>query len=209
MNVEIANRLYELRKKSGLSQEELADRLGVTRQSISKWERAEASPDTDNLILLSKIYNVSLDELLYSEDIEIENLKAENEELKKENKCLKENKKTSKLKMIIDATIWLVATITFLLVGFFTGLWHPYWTIFLMAICITSLTEAIDRKRASYFCYPVFMVVLFILLGHYTGAWHPLWVLFITIPIFYTITEILKKGKNNDDDEDDDEKDDD
>lgn len=64
MNVEIANRLMQYRKKAGLSQEELADKLGVSRQAVSKWECAESSPDTDNLIALSKIYNVSLDELI-------------------------------------------------------------------------------------------------------------------------------------------------
>lgn len=64
MNIEIANRLVELRKKSGLSQEELAAKLGLSRQAVSKWERAEASPDTDNLICLAKLYNVSLDDLL-------------------------------------------------------------------------------------------------------------------------------------------------
>ena len=64
MTIEVANRLLEFRKKSGLSQEELADKLGLSRQSISKWERAEAAPDTDNLIELAKIYNVSLDELI-------------------------------------------------------------------------------------------------------------------------------------------------
>jgi HTH-type transcriptional regulator/antitoxin HipB len=64
MNIEIANRLVELRKKSGLSQEQLADKLGLSRQAVSKWERAEASPDTDNLICLAKLYGVSLDDLL-------------------------------------------------------------------------------------------------------------------------------------------------
>lgn len=64
MNVEVANRLQQLRKKNNLSQEELAERIGISRQAVSKWERAEASPDTDNLILLSRLYGVSLDELL-------------------------------------------------------------------------------------------------------------------------------------------------
>ena len=68
MNIEIANKLVKLRKQAGLSQEELADKLGLSRQAVSKWERAEASPDTDNLICLAKLYNVSLDDLLSTED---------------------------------------------------------------------------------------------------------------------------------------------
>ena len=68
MTIEIADRLVKLRKKYGYSQEELADKLGLSRQAVSKWERAEASPDTDNLICLAKLYGVSLDELLATEE---------------------------------------------------------------------------------------------------------------------------------------------
>lgn len=64
MNIETANRLLNYRKQHGLSQEELAAKIGVSRQAVSKWERAEASPDTDNLIELAKIYGVTLDELI-------------------------------------------------------------------------------------------------------------------------------------------------
>lgn len=64
MNIETANRLLQYRKQHRLSQEELAAKIGVSRQAVSKWERAEASPDTDNLILLAQIYGVTLDELL-------------------------------------------------------------------------------------------------------------------------------------------------
>jgi HTH-type transcriptional regulator/antitoxin HipB len=66
--------LYELRKKHNLSQEELAEKLGVSRQAVSKWERSEASPDTDNLIALAKIYELSLDELIYGEKEEKDSL---------------------------------------------------------------------------------------------------------------------------------------
>ena len=68
MNIEIANRLVNLRKQNNLSQEALAEKLGLSRQAVSKWERAEASPDTDNLILLARLYGVSLDELLQTDD---------------------------------------------------------------------------------------------------------------------------------------------
>jgi len=66
MTIEIANRLVEWRKQNRLSQEELAEKIGVSRQAVSKWERAESSPDTDNLIELARLYNISLDELLYT-----------------------------------------------------------------------------------------------------------------------------------------------
>lgn len=68
MNIEIANRLVNLRKEKGFSQEQLAEKIGVSRQAVSKWERSEASPDTDNLIMLARLYEVSLDELLRTED---------------------------------------------------------------------------------------------------------------------------------------------
>lgn len=71
MNIEIANKLLQLRKEKGLSQEQLAQELGISRQAVSKWERAEASPDTDNLIQLAKLYQISLDELLLTNNKEI------------------------------------------------------------------------------------------------------------------------------------------
>lgn len=67
MNVDMANRLADRRRAAGLSQEALAEKLGVTRQAVSKWERSESSPDTDNLIALANLYGVSLDDLLYAE----------------------------------------------------------------------------------------------------------------------------------------------
>ena len=77
MNIETANRLYELRKKQGFSQEELAEKLGVSRQAVSKWERSESSPDTDNLIALAQLYGMSLDELIYGEKADKEEAKVD------------------------------------------------------------------------------------------------------------------------------------
>jgi transcriptional regulator with XRE-family HTH domain len=85
MTIEIADRLVKLRKKYGYSQEELADKLGLSRQAVSKWERAEASPDTDNLICLAKLYGVSLDELLATDEDIDTIVKEQVKEEKKEN----------------------------------------------------------------------------------------------------------------------------
>lgn len=66
MKIETAKRLYEYRRTSGLSQEQVAAKIGVSRQAVSKWECAESSPDTDNLIALAMLYGVTVDELLFA-----------------------------------------------------------------------------------------------------------------------------------------------
>ena len=62
--MEFQQRLYELRKQSGLSQEGLASLLGVTRQAVQKWESGSSRPDMDNLAALARYFNVTLDYLV-------------------------------------------------------------------------------------------------------------------------------------------------
>lgn len=62
--MQFENRLYELRKQKGLSQEDLANRLNVTRQTVSKWEVGDSTPDMEKLIALAELFEVSLDELI-------------------------------------------------------------------------------------------------------------------------------------------------
>ncbi|MDR1914418.1 MAG: helix-turn-helix domain-containing protein [Clostridiales bacterium] len=65
--MELSKKIYILRKEQRLSQEELAMQINVSRQAVSKWESGQAIPDTNNIILLSKILNVSTDYLLNDE----------------------------------------------------------------------------------------------------------------------------------------------
>lgn len=60
----LSEKIMELRKSSGWSQEELAERLGISRQSVSKWETGESMPDIDKIIRMSELWNVSTDYLL-------------------------------------------------------------------------------------------------------------------------------------------------
>lgn len=66
--MEFQQRLYELRKRSGLSQEGLADLLGVTRQAVQKWESGASRPDMDNLAALARYFNVTLDYLVTGQE---------------------------------------------------------------------------------------------------------------------------------------------
>jgi len=70
----LADKIIRLRKQNGWSQEELAAQLGVSRQSVSKWESGNAIPDLDKILKMSKIFGVSTDYLLKDEVEEVENL---------------------------------------------------------------------------------------------------------------------------------------
>lgn len=66
--MELAGRLKRCREKAGLSQGDLAKEMNLTRQTVSRWECGNGYPDLENLILLSKIYGISVDELLKGKD---------------------------------------------------------------------------------------------------------------------------------------------
>lgn len=127
MNVEIANKLVQLRKKHGLSQEELAEKIGVSRQAVSKWERAESSPDTDNLISLAKIYNLSLDDMLNNKGA------AERSYIPNEKDDTDDDmEKKSSYKLMKRMPIPIIAVIIYFILGYVWGLWHPGWLVFLL-----------------------------------------------------------------------------
>ena len=60
----LADKIIDLRKKNGWSQEELAEQLGVSRQSVSKWESAQSIPDMGRIVQMSELFGVSTDYLL-------------------------------------------------------------------------------------------------------------------------------------------------
>lgn len=65
-----SEKLKSIRKKAGMSQEKLAEKIGVSRQAITKWETDAGIPDIDNMMALSSLFNISLDELLSNEKTE-------------------------------------------------------------------------------------------------------------------------------------------
>ena len=62
--MDIAERLQELRKKAGYSQEQVAEQLGLSRQAVSKWESGQGKPEIDNIVKLVELYGVSADYIL-------------------------------------------------------------------------------------------------------------------------------------------------
>lgn len=197
MNIKLADRLVQLRKENGYSQEALAEKLGLSRQSISKWERAEASPDTDNLVALAKIYGVSLDELIGA----AEPGKAEESE-KAEKKKAELNAMQLKGKKLLKIfpVFTLIIVALFVAVGFATGYWHPAWLLFLLiplvlTAALSLLLGKSKRIAAMLFTSTVALiaVILFLAAGLFLDAWAVAWVVFLAIPIYAYIAFLKTK----------------
>ena len=86
MSIQLGIKLADLRKRNGYSQEALAEKMGVSRQAVSKWERGDSTPDTDTLIELARLYSVSLDTLVGNESAEAPKAAETGKKAKKKNK---------------------------------------------------------------------------------------------------------------------------
>ena len=66
--MQLQDKLQLLRKQNGYSQEQLADKLGIARQTLSKWENGQAVPELNNLISLSNLYGITIDRIVKEDD---------------------------------------------------------------------------------------------------------------------------------------------
>lgn len=202
MNIEIANRLVRLRKEKNLSQEALANELGISRQAVSKWERAEASPDTDNLILLAKLYGMSLDDLLKTDQKEFEsgnNQQASKEKTEEDKKQKKKESVHISLKHGIHVT------------GEDGEEVHVGWNGIHVEdpkedsrIHIDGSGVFVDDKKYDQeewrkirkekgwdyyyedytkFPFALLAIIAYIGIALYTELWHPLWIFLLIVPI--------------------------
>lgn len=112
VNMTFGKKLFELRKNAGISQEQLAEKLDVTRQAISIWENDNGYPEVEKVIMISKIFDVSVDYLLNSENIGEEADNAESD-----NYDILENNLTSELRKIRIMSFGMLAfALIFLLI---------------------------------------------------------------------------------------------
>lgn len=198
MNIEIANRLVELRKKSGLSQEELADKLGLSRQAVSKWERAESSPDTDNLICLAKLYNISLDEILKTPDSIEEIAREEKEKRDKEEFFSSSNvvKLSDRDSVRITKDDEIIYTHDGISKVVRDADFEYNGNGEIISLRVHNGHFKYESNKKNFWLiipYPVIITFVYVILSCILGpkAWGFYWLLFITIPIYYSIVEAI------------------
>lgn len=186
--------LYNLRREHGLSQEEFAERLGVSRQAVSKWERAEAYPDTENLIAISELLSVTIDDLLRSEVSKNSEDSIVDSGTNDVGKTDNEHVGNPSVASILSAVPYpTVVTLAFLLLGFLLHAWYWAWTLFLSVPVYYSFIGAIRKRRLASFAYPPFTAFMFCLFGMLYNIWHPMWLIFLTVPIYYPIANAIDR----------------
>lgn len=196
----LGQRLLELRKSKQLSQEEVADKLKVTRQTISKWETDQSTPDFDKIVPLCQLYGITSDELLTGKKIEKE---IEQVESKEENTVNRKRAKGIGLSVLLYfiSVIWIMvsipvlrmnpilATAIFLLIiGIAT--YHIIYT------CIVYKKNKTEKEKQENKLIKridnilsLITLIIYLFISFMTMAWHITWLIWI---IYALILEIVK-----------------
>lgn len=208
----LGERIVALRKEMNLSQEALAEQIGVSRQAISKWERGEASPDIQNLSALAETFGLTLDEFVHAEEALSP----------KKTKLVAMNLKTNAEKLIIIAiAIFIVSVFGFISLPFEENVNILIFGVSIAAgvlLCvkagfmferfnllnkeylgedveeIETPTSSLAKKRKDAFGTIVSLtcVVVYLFISFVFGLWHPGWLVFLLIPIAYALYEVYE-----------------
>ena len=205
----LGERLYELRKKKGLSQEEVADQLNVTRQTISKWETDESKPDFDKIVPICELFGIDSKELLTGEK---ELTKAETET--KENKEIKKKKAaiiSVSILLYFVSIVWIIVSEetfnlndglvvgVFLLICGIASAMLVYQGITLHTSNEKKEEKKQDKKLRSIISLTATIFTLvYLLVSFITMAWHLTWLIWILFAVVEEIIKIIyemKKGE--------------
>lgn len=210
----LGERLYELRKKKGLSQEEVAEKLNVTRQSVSKWETDESKPDFDKIVPICELYEISTNELLGGTKEEKE--EQEVEVINKDNKKKRALIITSAIFLYFLALIWIIVSeVSFNLnEGFMVG---GFFLLCGIATCMliyqgivlsTTITKkkkekTVNEKKLDGIIEltAIIFTIIYLLLSFFTGAWHITWIIWLVFAAVEAIIKIIFSSKGEDNNE--------
>ena len=210
--MKINEKIYNLRKEHNLSQEELADKLNVSRQTISKWELGESCPDFDKIVPLCEVFNIGTEELL----------RDKKEIVQKEN-----SHKVDVIKAVLICIsiffyfIALIGTIVaeeFLHLndGLVAATFLSLSAIGTIILVFTLLTRRTPKEEcANNVCTkspnPVYKsvvsivslitTVIYLLVSFITGAWHITWIIWLVYAIVVQIIRLIFNLKGADIDE--------
>lgn len=129
--LDLSEKIVKLRKNNGLTQEQLAEQLNVSRQSVSKWESGQAAPDIDKIVALGEIFHVTTDYLLKPSELDELAMKTEMLE-KRQQEILETDKKRMERQYCIMASvsIYLTAFAVYMFIRQVSWINDTLWNIF-------------------------------------------------------------------------------
>lgn len=200
----LGQRLLELRKTKGLSQEEVAERLDVTRQTVSKWETDQSTPDFDKIVPLCNLYNITTDELLIGDS---SNYKKNDNSFKEkidESESIK-NKRASGIGkgilLYFVAVAWIMISIPFLMLNPILAsaiflIICGIATYLIVYTCIVYKKEKNKKEEKEdrlikqiNDILAIFATIIYLVVSFITMAWHITWIIWI---VYGLTTEIIK-----------------
>jgi len=187
----LSEKISALRKQSGMSQEQLAEKIGISRQAVSGWENGDSTPEIDNILRLGEIFGVTMDYLLKDE---FEDAYKENEHVREDEENNKWSwnfdekdrtysvHKSRKNRNIFVSNAYNIAAVAYLIMGFVWGLWHPGWIVFLVASAVQS------------FSIYTIATIIFLVLGFMFDMWSFAWIAF---PAAWLLRTLIKDFRRN------------
>lgn len=199
----IGEKLYELRKEKHLSQEEVAEKLDVTRQTISKWETNQSTPDFDKIKPLCELYGISADELLTGEKKLKEPTIVDTKEKRAKGIAL------GVLTYFISV-VWIMISIPVLLINPVAAaaifiLICGIATFIIIYTCMTYKREKIETTEKNSLIkrinkiIEIICVIVYLMVSFATGAWHITWIIFIVCGLIEEVVKLIfeLKGETN------------
>lgn len=193
----LGENLFNLRKEKGLSQEEVAEKLNVTRQTVSKWETNQSTPDFDKIIPICELYGITTDELLQGKRLEKSFGEISTTDIKR--------KRAAGIGMGVliyfISIVWIMISIPVLRINPVLGsaiflLICGVATFVMIYTCIVYKNEKKEEQQKEYKLrkqiediLSIFFVIIYLAVSFLTMAWHITWVLFL---VYGLICEILK-----------------
>lgn len=204
--MKINEKLYELRKSAHFSQEETAEKLGVTRQTISKWETGESSPDIDKILPICELYNITTEELF----------KGIKKEEHKEEK--KENKQKTAFVIAISVFLYFISVIWIILAETQTNMNDEITISIFLLICalptcyliyyfvsLPKNTKIANKKNKVLekikSILSLITLIIYLLISFITMKWSITWIIWIIYAVIEEIIETIFAIKDKKDED--------
>lgn len=211
----LGKKLLELRKSKHLSQEEVAEKLNVTRQTISKWETDQSTPDFDKIIPLCELYEITADELLKGETSEKSNTNLGNSQVEDDFNLSKIRAKYIGISVLlyILSPIWIMISVAEFKMNPVIAV-----SIFLLIIgiatCLLIYSDIVypkketekEKKEKALFkrienILSLITLIIYLLISFISQDWHITWIIWIVFALVCEIAKLILSVKEDNDEQ--------